>query len=123
MKLLIVDDSNVIRRLIERSISDRDIELRAAGNGVEALRLFRAFRPDLVTMDLTMPEMDGLTCISRMMDVDPRARILVITALADKSTAVEAVKRGAMGFLLKPFTVERLNEQIAFVLDDEDVYV
>jgi two-component system, chemotaxis family, chemotaxis protein CheY len=118
MRVLVVDDSNIIRRLIGRSLSMDEVEIQTAGNGLEALRLLRDFRPDLVTMDITMPEMDGLTCISRMVQADPKVRILVVTALADKSTAVEAVKRGAMGFLLKPFTVDRLNKQIAFVLED-----
>ena len=122
MKILIVDDSNVIRRLIRRSLFASDVEIRAAGNGSEAIKLLRDFRPEVVTMDLAMPEMDGLTCISRMLEVDPSVRILVITALADKSTAVEAVKRGAQGFLLKPFTPDRLNAQIAFVLDDSEIY-
>jgi len=121
MRMLIVDDSNVIRRLIRRSVVAADVEVRAAGNGSDALKMMREFRPEVVTMDLTMPEMDGLTCISRMVEEDPKVRILVITALADKSTAVEAVKRGAQGFLLKPFTSDRLNDKIAYVLDDWQV--
>jgi two-component system chemotaxis response regulator CheY len=120
--MLVVDDSNVIRRLIRRSVFAADVEIRAAGNGNDALKILREFRPEIVTMDLTMPEMDGLTCISRMVEEDPNVRILVITALADKSTGVEAVKRGAQGFLLKPFTPDKLNDQIAFVLDDSEVY-
>lgn len=120
MKLLIVDDSTVICRLIGRSLFMKDVEIQTAGNGIEALRLLRDFRPDVVTMDITMPQMDGLTCISRMVAADPKVRILVVTALADKSTAVESVKRGAMGYLVKPFTAERLNEQVAFCLEDEE---
>jgi two-component system, chemotaxis family, chemotaxis protein CheY len=120
VKLLIVDDSQVMRRLIQRSVPN--CEVRAAADGREALRIFREFQPDVVTMDLTMPEMDGLQCIARMTAEAPHARILVVTALSDKSTAVEAVKRGAEGFLLKPFTAAQLNEKIAFVLDDSEVY-
>ncbi len=70
-----------------------------------------------------MPEMDGLTCIERMLQELPQARILVITALADKSTAVEAVMLGAQGFLLKPFDAEQLNDKIALILDDSEIYV
>lgn len=113
MRLLIVDDSNVIRRSIERNAATREVEIRMAGNGLEALSAIEEFEPDMVTMDITMPEMDGLTCVAEMVRRRPQVRILVVSALADKSTAVEAVKRGAQGFLLKPFTAETLNEEIA----------
>ncbi len=113
MKLLIVDDSNVIRRSIQRTLTDRNAEVRMAGNGLEALRAIEDFEPDMVTMDITMPEMDGLACVEEMLRRRPEVRILVVSALADKATAVEAVKRGAQGFLLKPFTAETLNEEIA----------
>jgi two-component system chemotaxis response regulator CheY len=112
MKLLIVDDSNVIRRSIQRTVSTPDYEVRTARNGVEALRVFDEFRPEVVTMDITMPEMDGLSCVEAILERSPDTRILVISALADKATAVEAVKRGATGFLLKPFTADTLTTEI-----------
>ena len=113
MRLLIVDDSNVIRRSIARMISEPDYDVRTAGDGLEALRIFEDFMPDVVTMDITMPNMDGLSCVDAILERKPDARILVISALADKATAVEAVKRGALGFLLKPFTPESLTNEIA----------
>jgi two-component system chemotaxis response regulator CheY len=113
-KLMIVDDSNIMRRRIERSNQFDDLELvGTAGDGVEALELFRRADPDVVTMDLTMPQMDGIECISRLVQLKPEVRILVISALADKATAVEAMERGANGFLNKPFTDRQLNEAIA----------
>jgi len=113
MKLLIVDDSNVIRRSIQRTIGEPDHEVYTASNGVEALRVFDEVQPEVVTMDITMPEMDGLSCVEAILNPKPGTRILVISALADKTTAVEAVKRGATGFLLKPFTAETLTTEIA----------
>ncbi|HEY1890164.1 MAG TPA: response regulator [Steroidobacteraceae bacterium] len=114
LKLLIVDDSNIMRRRIERSQQFEELEVvGTAGNGVEALELFRKTDPDMVTMDLTMPQMDGIECISRLVQLKPAVRILVISALADKATAVEAMERGANGFLNKPFTDRQLNEAIA----------
>ena len=113
LKLLIVDDSNIMRRRIERS---QQLELEVvgtAGNGIEALEMFRKTDPDMVTMDLTMPQMDGIECISKLVQLKPAVRILVISALADKATAVEAMERGANGFLNKPFTDRQLNEAIA----------
>jgi two-component system chemotaxis response regulator CheY len=114
LKLLIVDDSNIMRRRIERSQQFEELQVvGTAGNGVEALEMFRKTNPDMVTMDLTMPQMDGIECISKLVQLKPAVRILVISALADKATAVEAMERGANGFLNKPFTDRQLNEAIA----------
>jgi two-component system, chemotaxis family, chemotaxis protein CheY len=113
-KLMIVDDSNIMRRRIERSQQFEELQLvGTAGNGEEALELFKQTDPDVVTMDLTMPRMDGIECIGRLVQLKPAVRILVISALADKATAVEAMERGANGFLNKPFTDRQLNEAIA----------
>ena len=113
-KLLIVDDSNIMRRRIERSQQFDDLQLvGTAGNGVEASELFKRTDPDVVTMDLTMPRMDGIECISHLVALKPEVRILVVSALADKATAVEAMEKGANGFLNKPFTDRQLNEAIA----------
>ncbi len=117
LKLLIVDDSNIVRRRVERSQRfDRLRLVGSAANGVEALALFSRTDPDVVTMDLTMPQMDGIECIRRMVAVKPSVRILVISALADKATAIEAMACGANGFLNKPFTERQLNEALAELL-------
>jgi two-component system chemotaxis response regulator CheY len=113
-KLMIVDDSNIIRRRIERSQQFEDLHLvGSAANGVDAVEMFKKMDPDVVTMDLTMPRMDGIECISQLVALKPAVRILVISALADKATAVEAMEKGANGFLNKPFTDRQLNEAIA----------
>ena len=118
-RLMIVDDSNIMRRRIERSQQFDELELvGTAGNGVEALELFHKMDPDVVTMDLTMPQMDGIECISKLVELKPAIRILVVSALADKATAVEAMERGANGFLNKPFTDRQLNEAIAELIRD-----
>jgi len=117
IKLMIVDDSNIMRRRIERSQQFEELQLvGTAGNGLEALELFKQTDPDVVTMDLTMPRMDGIECIGRLVALKPAVRILVISALADKATAVEAMEKGANGFLNKPFTDRQLNEAIAELL-------
>lgn len=112
--LLIVDDSSTVRRSIERHIfSNRVTEIYQAANGREALELFERYRPEFVTMDLTMPEMDGLTCISKMMALKPDTRLMVISALGDAETAIEAVERGANEYVIKPFSPEDLNLALA----------
>lgn len=118
MKLLIVDDSGIIRKRIQRYLGEMGLEVVGlAANGKEALEMFRRTRPEVVTMDITMPVMDGITCIQEMIRLNPEVRILVISALADKSTAIEAIKKGAKGYLCKPFTREELREMMEALLE------
>jgi two-component system chemotaxis response regulator CheY len=110
-RLMVVDDSNVIRgRSARVAGADRlNAQIVAlARNGVEAVRLCAQHRPDLVTLDLTMPEMDGIDCVLELVRIKPDIRVLVVSALSDKATALEAIKRGANGFLFKPFTDDQL---------------
>ena len=119
LKMMIVDDSNIIRRRIERSQQIDRLEVVAcAANGREAVDLFQRTRPDVVTMDLTMPEMDGIECVERLVAMHPDVLILVVSALADKATAVEAIEKGANGFLCKPFTDRQLNDALHELLAD-----
>lgn len=108
-RLMIVDDSNIIRNRIERSFSETDIQIVAtASNGVEALEKFAETQPNLVTMDLTMPHMDGLECIQKLVAQGTGVNILVVSALSDKVTALKALQQGARGFICKPFSEEEL---------------
>jgi two-component system, chemotaxis family, chemotaxis protein CheY len=117
-RLMIVDDSNVIRRRIERVQDLPGIEfVGAARNGREALEMHERLRPTMVTMDLTMPEMDGGECIVRLVERDPQILILVISALADKLTAIDAIEKGARGFLYKPFTDRQLNNALRRLIE------
>ena len=108
-KLMIVDDSVIIRNRIERSLGSLQLEIVAtASNGDEAVRLFKEHQPDLITMDLTMPQMDGLECIKRIRDMSKDTSILVISALSDRQTGLKALQYGTRGFICKPFTDEQL---------------
>lgn len=112
MKLMIVDDSNIIRSRIARIMVDAklpSIEIVGfAANGNDALTLFKATNPDIVTMDLTMPEMDGVECTTLLTELNPDVKILIVSALSDKATAIQELKMGAEGFLYKPFTDDEL---------------
>lgn len=110
MKLLIVDDSKIIRNKINRCFKDEFQIVGLASNGSEAIEIFEQEIPEVVTMDLTMPEMDGIECIKNIMSKQPSTTILVISALADKATAITALKNGAHGFLCKPFTDKQLTD-------------
>ena len=107
LSLLIVDDSTVIRSRIARLVSSPQLPLiqiaGLAANGEMALHMARETRPDLITMDLTMPNMDGEASIEALVSMLPNVRILVVSALADRVTALRAIMKGAHGFVLKPF--------------------
>lgn len=113
MKLLIVDDSNIIRRRIERvcDVDDFDI-IGKAGNGLEAVDIARDNEPDVVTMDITMPEMDGIACVEALMAQNKKIRILVVSALSDIETGILALEKGARGFLCKPFSDIQLRDAL-----------
>lgn len=118
-KLLIVDDSNIVRSKIARALGEHGLQVAGlASNGRDAIAQFQAVRPDVVTMDLTMPEMDGIECIRQIRAIDPKAKILVVSALADKATAIQALMEGAQGFLDKPFTEIELTEAIGELLTE-----
>lgn len=108
LRLMIVDDSRIIRnriaRVVERGLIPNVSVVGLATNGREALKLCAERQLDLVTMDLTMPEMDGVACVESIVKLQPDLRILVISALKDKATALEALRKGANGFICKPFT-------------------
>ena len=118
LRLLIVDDSNIIRRRIERS--QRLPRLQVVGtarDGQEAVERFIETDPDVVTMDITMPNMNGIECVEELVRMKPGVLILIVSALADKATAVEAMEKGANGFLNKPFSDRELNEALEELLD------
>lgn len=116
-KLMIVDDSNIIRNRIARCEKGSLFQVVAkASNGLEAIHFFRRTHPDLVTMDLTMPHMDGLQCIQGLMRLNPDVKILVVSALSDKATGIRALKYGARGFLCKPFDEKKLLTAIQKVI-------
>ena len=112
MRMMIVDDSNMIRTRISRVVQTGALSgiviVGLARNGAEAVRVAKATRPDVVTMDLTMPEMDGIECIRQLMALFPDINILVVSALSDKATAIAALRLGARGFVAKPFSDDEL---------------
>lgn len=118
MKLLIVDDSSDMRRTIERHLADYDLEIIGmAGSGLEAIEMVKLKVPDVVTLDITMPEMDGLACLDRIKVIAPDTRVMVITALSDKMTSLQALSKGARGYLFKPVTADDLKKEFDLLLN------
>ena len=118
MNLLIVDDSMVMRETIEEYLTDYNLNIiGTAANGREAVQIVKEKKPDVITLDITMPEMDGLDCLDQIMDIHPDAKVMIITALADKLTGLQAIDKGATGFFLKPVDPKELQEGFDELLD------
>lgn len=117
--LMIVDDSNIIRNRIERLQNGKIKVVAKASNGKQAIELYQKHRPNIVTMDITMPEMDGLECIKALIKLDPNATILVISALSDKEIGINTLRYGACGFITKPFTEQDLDKAIKRITETE----
>lgn len=118
-RLMIVDDSNIVRNRIQRLYNSDTFSLVAtATNGDDAVEKFKLYKPEVITMDLTMPQMDGLECIEKLVELDPGVRILVVSALSDKATGIKALELGASGFLCKPFSEEELVEALDELVSD-----
>lgn len=120
-RIMIVDDSRVARRLL-KSILVRvghDIICEAV-NGAEAILSYRDLRPDLVTMDVTMPIMDGILSAKRILATFPRARIIMVTSLTQQSKVLEASEVGASDYIVKPYNEQRVVTAIASVLGRDE---
>ncbi|MCK5075847.1 MAG: response regulator [Calditrichia bacterium] len=113
-KLMIVDDSSIIRQVISKYLNSFNIEIvGTASNGVEALEVFKKTSPDIITLDITMPELDGLSVLEEIIKIDSNIKVMVVTALNDKTTGLRAIKLGAKSFVGKPFTEDKLKEAFA----------
>lgn len=115
--ILIADDAAFMRKMIRSTLASagytRFIE---APNGAEAVKRFASENPDLVFMDVTMPEMDGLEALKRIIAIDPGARVVMCSAIGQDATIMEAVRSGASEFIVKPFKKEQLIEMVAGLL-------
>ena len=115
-KILVVDDAEFLRvRLTKMLVSD-GYEVLQAENGIVAVNTYKETRPDVVLMDVTMPEMDGLTALKEIVGFDPKARVIMLTALGQESVVLEAVKSGARDFVVKPFEQDRVMKAITKLL-------
>lgn len=115
-KILVVDDAEFLRvRLTKMLISD-GYEVLQAENGLVAVSTYKESHPDIVLMDVTMPEMDGLAALKEIIGFDSKARVIMLTALGQESVVLEAVKSGARDFIVKPFEHERVMKAITKLL-------
>jgi len=106
--VLVVDDAEFLRVRISKMLTAEGYQVIEAENGAVAVEKYKAEHPDVVLMDITMPEMDGLTALKTIKAIDPQARVVMLTALGQESVVLEAVKSGARDFVVKPFNQERV---------------
>ncbi len=120
-RVLIVDDAAFMRMMLKNILKEAGFEIAAeAASGNEAVEKFEETGPDLVTMDITMPDMDGLEAVKQIIDIDENAKIIMVSAMGQQKMVVEAVQAGAEDFIVKPFEKERVLEAIKKVLSGEE---
>jgi two-component system chemotaxis response regulator CheY len=88
-----------------------------AGNGVEAISQYQALKPEVTTLDITMPEKDGLAALKEIIAFDPGARVIMCSALGQESKVLESIKAGARDFVVKPFQADRVIEAVGKALN------
>ncbi len=112
-RILITDDALFMRVTLKNILMQNGYEVVGeAANGAESVAMYAQLRPDVVTMDITMPEMDGLTALKAIRAADPDARVVMCTAMGQKSMVVEAIQAGAKDFIVKPFQPDRVVEAL-----------
>jgi two-component system chemotaxis response regulator CheY len=108
-RVLVVDDAAFMRKMVTDALSGGGHEIVGeAGNGAEAIQQYQELRPDVMTLDITMPEKDGLAALKEIMAADPGAKVVMCSALGQESKVLESIKLGAKDFVVKPFQPDRV---------------
>ncbi|GAB6167725.1 response regulator [Clostridium carnis] len=116
-KVLIVDDAAFMRMMIKDILQKNGFEVVGeASNGIEAVNLYKKENPDVVTMDITMPDMDGIEAVKEIRSFDAGAKIIMCSAMGQQSMVMDAIKAGAKDFIVKPFQADRVLEAIRKVI-------
>ena len=116
-RVVVVDDAAFMRKVLTDTLTDGGHEVVGeAGNGHEAVQRFQELRPDVVTLDITMPEKDGVTALREILALDPAARVVMCSALGQESKVLESIKLGAKDFVVKPFKPDRVIDAVGKAL-------
>ncbi len=107
-KVLIVDDAAFMRQLLKKILLQEGYECAEAGTGLEAIAAYPNVRPDVVTMDITMPDMDGIETLRALKKNHPEAKVIMCSAMGQESLVLDAIKAGAADFIVKPFKPDRV---------------
>ncbi|WP_158735982.1 response regulator [Alteribacillus sp. YIM 98480] len=115
--VLIVDDASFMRMMIKDILEKNDFDIAGeAANGQEAVELYNELQPDLVTMDITMPEKDGIEALKEIKSSSPGANIIMCSAMGQQAMVIDAIQAGAKDFIVKPFQADRVMDAINKVL-------
>jgi two-component system chemotaxis response regulator CheY len=113
-RVLVVDDAAFMRKMLSDALATGGHEIVGeAANGVEAFSQFQELRPDVTTLDITMPERDGLAALKDILAYDPTAKVVMCSALGQESKVLEAIKGGAKDFVVKPFQADRVLDAVS----------
>jgi two-component system chemotaxis response regulator CheY len=113
LRILIVDDSKTIRKIMRIQLEELGHYIvDEAGNGKEAIDLYVKHSPDLLTMDIQMPDMNGLEAIRKIKQIDKNTKVIMITAHGHKELVVDTIRKGADNYILKPITKDKIKESI-----------
>jgi len=116
-RVLVVDDAAFMRKMVSDALAKGGHEVVGeAGNGVEAISQYQALKPEVMTLDITMPEKDGLAALKEIIALDPGARVIMCSALGQESKVLESIKAGAKDFVVKPFQPDRVIEAVGKAL-------
>lgn len=115
-KIMVVDDAQFMRVRISKLLTGHGYEVVEAENGNQAVQVYQVAKPDAVLMDVTMPEKDGLEALTEIRGFDPRAKVIMLTALGQESMVVQAVQAGARDYVVKPFDPDRIMTALQKVL-------
>ena len=116
-RILIVDDAAFMRMMIKDILSKNGYEIVGeAADGAQAVQKYRDTQPDLVTMDITMPEMDGITALKEIKKINPQAKVIMCSAMGQQAMVIDAIQAGAKDFIVKPFQADRVLEAISKAL-------
>ena len=116
-RIMIVDDSRMIRKTIRLYLEGGGHEIVAeASDGEEAVKNYKISKPEIVTMDISMPEMSGLEALREIMKIDPNAKVIMISSLNQKELVFNAISLGAVSYILKPMTKEKTLETVDMAL-------
>jgi two-component system chemotaxis response regulator CheY len=116
-RVLVVDDAAFMRKMVSDVLTKGGHEVVGeAGNGVEAIARFQELKPEVMTLDITMPEKDGLSALKELMELEPSARVVMCSALGQESKVLESIKLGAKDFVVKPFQADRVLEAVGKAL-------
>ena len=117
-RVLVVDDAAFMRKMLGDVLAKAGHEVVGEGaNGNEAVERFQSLKPDIMTLDITMPEKDGLVALREILALDATARIVMCSALGQETKVLEAIKAGAKDFVVKPFQPDRVLDAIGKALD------